>query len=622
MGSKIMGLMDTVYLRQKLDRLGIKIKAAKLNEADPQTYNQLLLEAQQLETKTRFLNIPDFIAVCLMRQGDIFTALQQYDQAINVLERALETLGEQRKQDIAVYILGKLAEIYAHCLEWDKVLSVCQQGIEFVEKYRYSVNRPYLQSAYLRFRISLYTLGILAAYKQKNYDLVLAYAELSKCRFALRYQDDRRAGNKNYQETSEQFQQICEEIDRKRQSNQPVESLLLKRRQIWDLLMSQRFQARSDQPLPQFNLETVKAILDEDEAIIYYYWLDENRLLIVTIDQQDVITELKNISDNEKRDLEKFSSKVLKPINQFNEERFRDALLGFSQILLPQDSTNILNGKQRLLISPHRLLHIIPFNFLTWNDQFLVENFALTYIPNLSSLLLSYSPLKQQKILAIGITEYKIQEQDLKPLTKAEQEVTDIQNIYKTHSIPITILIGEDATEENLRKLEKEEELKTYSCLHFAVHGNNIESDTPMESHLFLRNSLLDGLEISNWELKADTIVLSACHSGQRAIAGRGMKELPGDELFGLQAAFFTAGVKRIISGLWTVDSYAALPITKEIHSFLVKGESPDIALQNALKSYLKREGELVDINLAAPFFLVAIGRPFPVPQNIIQQPI
>src|SRR6266699_3222337 len=61
-------------------------------------------------------------------------------------------------------------------------------------------------------------------------------------------------------------------------------------------------------------------------------------------------------------------------------------------------------------------------------------------------------------------------------------------------------------------------------------------------------------MEIANWQLRANLVVLSACCSGQRPISGRWMEELPGDELFGLQSAFFMAGARRMLSCLWPVD--------------------------------------------------------------------
>jgi CHAT domain-containing protein len=85
----------------------------------------------------------------------------------------------------------------------------------------------------------------------------------------------------------------------------------------------------------------------------------------------------------------------------------------------------------------------------------------------------------------------------------------------------ITKRCGPDATESFLRESAQTGELGEFTCLHFACHGTNVDNNTPMESRLFLRDSILEGLEIANWRLGAQLVVLSACCSGQRAIKGR-----------------------------------------------------------------------------------------------------
>src|SRR6266699_5864632 len=116
-------------------------------------------------------------------------------------------------------------------------------------------------------------------------------------------------------------------------------------------------------------------------------------------------------------------------------------------------------------------------------------------------------------------------------------------------------------------------------------------------------------MEIANWQLRANLVVLSACSSGQRPISGRWMEELPGDELFGLQSAFFIAGAKRILSCLWPVDDEVAPQVTRDFYQQLVSGELPEFALQNSIKRFLET-ADLTDVYYWAPFFLSAMGRP------------
>ena len=152
-------------------------------------------------------------------------------------------------------------------------------------------------------------------------------------------------------------------------------------------------------------------------------------------------------------------------------------------------------------------------------------------------------------------------------------------------------------------RLARDGELARYRCLHFALHGHNIDSDAPMESHLLLRDKKLDGLDISNWRLDADLVVLSACCSGQRPVFRREVREdLPGDDLFGLQAAFFAAGARQILSALWPVDDAAALRIMTAFHGHLAGGRVDyETALQRAVVDY--RSNVDAAVYLWAPFF-------------------
>jgi CHAT domain-containing protein len=196
------------------------------------------------------------------------------------------------------------------------------------------------------------------------------------------------------------------------------------------------------------------------------------------------------------------------------------------------------------------------------------------------------------------------------PLGQTENEVLAIGEAYLRMGIPVTILTGCEAIEERLIELQRTDQLPRYTCLHFATHATDVQGDTPMESHVFLRNSRLEGLEIATWRLNADLVVLSACHSGQRAIAGRGMDELPGDELFGLQAAFFAAGARCVVGNLWPVDDVVSSHMMIRFHQYLLEGQPPECALQKAVLDHLQESTCLTrKVFFWAPFFIAGMGR-------------
>lgn len=598
-----MGSMDGYNLYLKLARL----ESDNLSRVHGEPRDDLLKKVAAAEHEARRLKNAELIAISLMRRADILMSLGRDEVAVDALEKARQELGDSRQPDLAVFILGMLAEAHAHREDWQTVSTVCDEGIKLVESYRYKTSGQYLQSAYLRFRIGLYTLGVRAAYELSelgDYRLMVERAELSKSRLTLLHPMREVTGD--VAPLEQEFRAVCEQIDsaRAQARGEAPEELLLKRRTLWDLLLMRRYHGVTGESIPKFSLEAVQAALCEDEAIVYYYWLDKNALLIVTIDQQHIIPELRLINQPQRVELEAFTQFVLKLQSSSG---YLDKVQSFSSLLLPQEATSLLDKKQRLLFSPHRLLHAIPFHALKWQDDFLIQRFAITYIPNLTSLLFRYSPAERQRVLALGICDYQVPGQKLTNLKEAEEEVKDLESLYGKALI---LIKGADATEGRLQQLDREGELEKFTCLHLAVHGDNIQSDTPMESRLFLRDTILEGLEIANWKLNANLIVLSACCSGQRPISGRGMDELPGDDLFGLQAAFFAAGAKRTICSLWPVESSVARSMTVRFHGYIANGLQPELALQAAVIDYLKTAGtQKRKVYYWAPFFLSAMGR-------------
>lgn len=566
--------------------------------------------ARELETKARQFGVLDFVAAALMRRGEILLALARYAEAVEVLQETRIALKQLREHDLGVRILAMLAEAHGKQNDWAAASEICEEGIKLVERYRYGASTDYIQSGYLRSRIGLYRWGVRSAYELGNRELMLERAELSKSRSTLRHQLRNTQASENATQLETRFRQISAQLDREkgRAPQKRVEELKAERQMLWDLLSIQRYRDVKGTELPVFSVAAVQAVLDADEAVVYYYWLDKQNLLIVTIDQNRVEPELRTITLERRNSLEEDAKSILKLTPKSTKNK-PDKLLQSWSLLLPE--VTWLEDKRRLIFSPHQVLHALPFHALISEGAALIQRFAVTYVPNLSSLLIPYTPATQRQVLAIGIHEYQVPGCRINPLPSAESDTAKVANLYETYGVPVVLLTGKEAREASLHQLDQTGELARFSCLHLTTHGENIPSDTPMESRLYLQDSVVDGLEIANWRLAADLVVLSACSAGQRSIEGRGMDELPGDDLFGLQAAFFTAGGRRLVSALWAVDAHASGPIVEEFHHCILKGEPPEVALQSAVNNFRASAEVLRRKSLYwAPFFLAAMGRP------------
>ena len=110
--------------------------------------------------------------------------------------------------------------------------------------------------------------------------------------------------------------------------------------------------------------------------------------------------------------------------------------------------------------------------------------------------------------------------------------------------------------------------------------------------------------------------MLTACYAGQRAISGRGLPEQPGDELFGLSAAFLDARCRSVLAPAWPADDEAISRIITAFHRNLAQGSPADIALAQAQRAFLDTATfKERPAYYWAPLMLTTIGRPMPIPR-------
>lgn len=579
--------------------------AAEL-DAPTMPLDALLIRADLALREARRTGVKDLEVVAAMRRAELLMRLDRAPDAAAVLVEARALLAGARRHDLEPRLLGTLASCHARDGDWAAASATCGAGIALVEEHRARVSGEYMRDAYLGPRIELYALGVRAAHELRDHALMLERAELSKSRSLLRHHGH--DAQRDDEAAAVEFERVCRRIDEARARGEPVDELMRRRRILWDLRLIAR--GRGRQLGEPFSVEALQASLADDEAVLYHYWVDRDTLLVATLDKHDVTHELRRLGAEDRQELDAFAHAVL-DASVRRAARFA-ALERLAPALLPSTGTRF-EGKRRLFVSPHRVLHVVPFHSLPWNGKPLLEHVAVTYVPNLASLLLPPAPAVAPSVLAIGIGEYRHADLTWRPLRHAVAEAADVARLYAGAGRPATSVLQDDAEEERLGEINRRGELGRAACVHLATHGTSVNADTPMESYLCAVGSRLDGLELAGWRLGGGLVLMSACCSGQRSVAGRGRAELPGDELFGLQAALFTAGARAIVGCMWPVRDSVAPEIMLAIHERLLGGDPPDIALQVAVTAFRRAAGPLTrQPYFWAPFFLSAVGRPQP----------
>jgi CHAT domain-containing protein len=209
----------------------------------------------------------------------------------------------------------------------------------------------------------------------------------------------------------------------------------------------------------------------------------------------------------------------------------------------------------RLTISPHGVLHYLPFAALLDSNQYLIDRYGLRITPSASTLayLRNTKPNAAGTLLALGNPDLGDPEFDL---PSAQQEAIKVAGMFPDSRV----LLRSEATKAAVFQLGP-----GFSRLHFASHAV-FEPRAPLHSGLLLaKGNESDGRltvsDLYSLRLDADLVTLSACETALGEV-------MTGDDVIGLERGFLYAGARSIIASLWSV---ADLPTEKLMISFYQK---------------------------------------------------
>lgn len=543
-----------------------------------------------------FLYSVEVTCVWHLRRSEVLLHLGQATAAIDHARTALDVLGHHKKSHLRIDCYMREAEAAAALGDMMHVDKVVEAGIALAEARRHNIREPYMQAGYLRDRIGLYSLGIKAALSIGQLDRAIARAELSKARIE-RLRDTEGADSLRHD-----LRSLNAQITQLEQQGSDTTGARAKRRALWD-----KYMRATEVAAPQSvqSIAQMQARLTQGEAVLYYFWIDRETLLRVVFDQVECAFDTATVSAEDRASLLAYIDRISTSRRDKNVIEVNT----FRHILWPEPGpvNDILTRADRLVISPHRLLHRLPIHVLELKGKHVIERWAVRYVPSLAALLLPAVQCDRRSMVAVGIGTYAGPYAELRPLKMAVPEAKMIASQYQAAGWQVDSLTSE-VTEAKLSKLA---ERTNPAVFHIACHGANVDADTPLESYLYLTDTQLDGLDIPLLGLSASTVFLSACSAGQRAITGRKMVELPGDDMHGLMAAFFAAGARDVIATLFPAGDRAAMQIAPDFHAAMLGGAPADIALAIAIRSYMADKdnfGYFAEPERWAPFFLVSLG--------------
>lgn len=266
-------------------------------------------------------------------------------------------------------------------------------------------------------------------------------------------------------------------------------------------------------------------------------------------------------------------------------------------------------GIQKLYFSPdgvYHLLNIASF-YEPSTQQYLDEKLEIIQLASLQDLQdfddarLSKADASLWGSPAYSLTEKKEKNTDYQDLIHTETEIKAIETLLQDKNWKVSTTLGEQAREENLKKMPKT------AILHLATHGYFeletkalVSEDTPMGTNLgettwlnpLIQSGLvwagvntpqllsnnedgkLTALEVSQLPLsETELVVLSACQTGLGKVES-------GEGVYGLQRAFQVAGAKRLLMSLWEVNDQVTQEFMGIFYENLLKNQSPGEALK------------------------------------------
>ncbi|MDZ7969419.1 MAG: tetratricopeptide repeat protein [Nostoc sp. DedSLP03] len=308
-----------------------------------------------------------------------------------------------------------------------------------------------------------------------------------------------------------------------------------------------------------FRFDQFQKTLDKDTAIIeWYITTDRVPTFVIKPNRQEL-----TFWQSQPEDLDALINLVNEYLKDYYNQQdqhkiqwqnqLETRLQKLAQILhIEEILAQIPQECDRLIIIPHRFLHLLPLHALPVKSSYLFDLFpnGVSYAPSCQILqqVQRRQHLNFQSLFAI--------QNPTEDLSFTDLEVESILSCFPSHQV----LAKKEATKAALSQAAAQ--LQETNYLHFSCHGS-FNFNSPENSYLLLADAYVSDtktvdfskcLTLGNlFERTFDfsqtrLVVLSACETGLTDFNNTS------DEYIGLPSGFLYAGSSSVVSSLWTVN--------------------------------------------------------------------
>ncbi|MDJ0712869.1 MAG: CHAT domain-containing protein [Prochloraceae cyanobacterium] len=375
------------------------------------------------------------------------------------------------------------------------------------------------------------------------------------------------------------------------------------------------------QPLP---LSDIKSLMDECTAIVEWYITREKILaFLVTPHRRDP-----KVWQSSTENLIILFNWVKEYLRTYDTNRqqwrteLETRLPKLAEILhLDEIISSVPVECDRLILIPHRFLHLLPLHALPGGSQkskVKSQNFNTSeYLLDLFPRGVQYAPSCQ----LLKLTQSQ-QRRDFRNLFAIQNPTDDL--VYTDLEVEAICSYFQDSKPEVLASqdaskaaLKVNENFKTAHCVHFSCHGY-FDPASPLESALRLAESKKtesneekslndDDLTLAEiFELslpQCRLVTLSACETGIPDVSSIS------DEYMGLPSAFLVAGSPAVVASLWKVNDLSTALLMIKFYenlrhqmSLAVALNQSQIWLRDATKVELQQWIEKLSLNFVQKY--------------------
>jgi CHAT domain-containing protein len=479
---------------------------------------------------------------------------------------------------------GSMGDAYYERKHLEKAAAAYKRAIQLDEAFRLTLAREDRRVGYFsRYHSHLNRL-IEVLYENGFFEQALAYMELGKAktlRESFMASNARRIEKRAVREVLLAKAQIETTLQKKQIHQEEFDNL---KRSI-EVTKKEAFKETSDRTSfllgnlvsQAFTLDTLDFL--PPETIVLTYYVTQHGLYSMALENGRILgSHMEPISREE---LAGFVARFNNAAQSGAAEKVSSiGEVLYDHLISPYEL--FLNG-DRLLVSPHGILHHLPFSGL-YHSGYLIERQPIGYIYSLSFLDLMTQrhgnrPLQSRELHPLVMGNPLNGNLPAPPLPGAEKEVQRVAARLNgmNRMGRANAYVRNEASEERCKK-----EIEKANLVHLATHSkfdtNSAESSFILLSDGKGQDGLLHASEIYELPVTGgiELVVMSSCESGAVDVK-------PGDDPYGLNRAWFYIGAKRIVSTFWPIEDQAASRIIEAYYqNFLEKGHDFHESLQQA----------------------------------------